>query len=443
MGEEYGERTRSSSSPTTSTRRSPRRRAQGAARVQVLRGFGGRDARSAGRGDVPPLEARPQPRRRGDARLLAELLRLRRELPRETTVDVDGAHADDAPRRRRAPRRLRRAVPWSCADESGLARQPVPPRADLGRRRARTSRSSPSRRRRSSSASSTRTGARSASALTERTAFNWHCYLPGVGPGQRYGYRVARAVGAARGQALQPGEAPDRPVREGDRRPGRLRGRERPPLSASAATRTPTSSATRRTTRRRSRSRSSSTRPSTGRTTARPRRRGRRPSSTRCTSRATRSSHPAVREDLRGTYAGLASEEALAHLRSLGVTAVELLPIHHIADEPFLDERGLTNYWGYSSIGYLAPHALYAATARPRTRVQGHGQGAAPRRNRGHPRRRLQPHRGGQPPRPDALPQRASTTRPTTASSPTTRASTWTTPGRATASTRRTPRRCG
>src|SRR5207245_9761256 len=45
-----------------------------------------------------------------------------------------------------------------------------------------------------------------------------------------------------------------------------------------------------------------------------------------------------------------------------GVNAVELLPVHHIADESFLHERGLTNYWGYSSIGYLAPHALYAAT---------------------------------------------------------------------------------
>ena len=74
--------------------------------------------------------------------------------------------------------------------------------------------------------------------------------------------------------------------------------------------------------------------------------------------------HPAVREDLRGTYAGLASEEALAYLKRLGVTAVELLPIHHIADESFLHDRGLSNYWGYSSIGYLAPHSEYAATGR-------------------------------------------------------------------------------
>ncbi len=73
--------------------------------------------------------------------------------------------------------------------------------------------------------------------------------------------------------------------------------------------------------------------------------------------------HPQVPEELRGTYAGLASDEAIAYLRDLGVTAVELLPIHHIIDESFLADRGLTNYWGYSSIGYLAPHAPYAAVA--------------------------------------------------------------------------------
>jgi glycogen operon protein len=69
-----------------------------------------------------------------------------------------------------------------------------------------------------------------------------------------------------------------------------------------------------------------------------------------------------VREDLRGTYAGLASDPAVEYLTSLGVTAVELLPIHHIADEQFLADKDLTNYWGYSSIGFFAPHALYAAT---------------------------------------------------------------------------------
>jgi glycogen operon protein len=74
--------------------------------------------------------------------------------------------------------------------------------------------------------------------------------------------------------------------------------------------------------------------------------------------------HPEVREDLRGTYAGLASEPAIDYLKRLGVTAVELLPAHHISDESFLAERGLRNYWGYSTIGYFAPHSEYAATGR-------------------------------------------------------------------------------
>jgi isoamylase len=69
-----------------------------------------------------------------------------------------------------------------------------------------------------------------------------------------------------------------------------------------------------------------------------------------------------VREDLRGTFGGLAAEASIEHLKDLGVTSVELLPVHHIADESFLPARGLTNYWGYSTIGYFAPHALYAAT---------------------------------------------------------------------------------
>ena len=71
--------------------------------------------------------------------------------------------------------------------------------------------------------------------------------------------------------------------------------------------------------------------------------------------------HPDVPEDVRGTYAGLASEPAVKYLQDLGVTAVELLPVHHIADESFLIDKGLSNYWGYSSIGYFAPHAAYSS----------------------------------------------------------------------------------
>ncbi len=65
-------------------------------------------------------------------------------------------------------------------------------------------------------------------------------------------------------------------------------------------------------------------------------------------------------EELRGTYAGLGSEWAIEYLTALGVTAVELLPVHHFLHEPFLMERGLVNYWGYNSLGFFAPHAGYA-----------------------------------------------------------------------------------
>jgi isoamylase len=70
--------------------------------------------------------------------------------------------------------------------------------------------------------------------------------------------------------------------------------------------------------------------------------------------------HPAVPRPLRGTYLGLSSEPVLAHLRSLGVTAVELLPVHQMASEPRLSALGLTNYWGYSPIGYFAPDVRFA-----------------------------------------------------------------------------------
>jgi glycogen debranching enzyme len=71
--------------------------------------------------------------------------------------------------------------------------------------------------------------------------------------------------------------------------------------------------------------------------------------------------HPAVPEHLRGTYAGLAYPAVIAHLKDLGVTAVELLPIQHHISEPFLIGRGLSNYWGYNTLGYFAPHAAYGS----------------------------------------------------------------------------------
>lgn len=75
--------------------------------------------------------------------------------------------------------------------------------------------------------------------------------------------------------------------------------------------------------------------------------------------------HPEILEDLRGTYAGLAHPAAIDYLKRLGVTAVELLPVHAFVDDFHLVKNGLTNYWGYSTLGFFAPEPRYAATADP------------------------------------------------------------------------------
>ncbi len=72
--------------------------------------------------------------------------------------------------------------------------------------------------------------------------------------------------------------------------------------------------------------------------------------------------HPDIPPELRGTYAGLAHPVALDHLRRLGVTAVELMPVHHFVSEPALLHRGMTNYWGYNTLGHFAPHADYSSS---------------------------------------------------------------------------------
>jgi glycogen operon protein len=72
--------------------------------------------------------------------------------------------------------------------------------------------------------------------------------------------------------------------------------------------------------------------------------------------------HPDVPEELRGTYAGLAHPAVVDHLAGLGVTAVELMPVHQFVDDHALVERGLSNYWGYNTIGFLAPHHAYASS---------------------------------------------------------------------------------
>jgi isoamylase len=81
--------------------------------------------------------------------------------------------------------------------------------------------------------------------------------------------------------------------------------------------------------------------------------------------------HPEIPEALRGTYAGLAHPVMIDHLRGLGVTSVELMPVHEFLNDHHLQQKGLSNYWGYNTIAYLAPHHAYAAQgSRPGSQVQ-------------------------------------------------------------------------
>lgn len=80
--------------------------------------------------------------------------------------------------------------------------------------------------------------------------------------------------------------------------------------------------------------------------------------------------HPGIPEEIRGTYDGLAHPVAIDYLKKLGVTAIELLPVHHFIHDSLLSEKGLRNYWGYNSIGFLAPHGDYAARGQRGHQVQ-------------------------------------------------------------------------
>jgi isoamylase len=200
--------------------------------------------------------------------------------------------------------------------------------------------------------------------LEERTAFNWHCYLPGVGPGQHYGYRVHGPYDPATGRRFNAAKLLIDPYAKAidgavdwaaanvlPYRPGVDEDADLARDDADSAPAIP---------------RSVVVDPGfdwEDDDWVRPRTPWNETVIYEAHVKGLTKLREEVREDIRGTYGGLASAGAIEYLTSLGVTAVELLPIHHIADEGFLHDRGLTNYWGYSTIGYLAPHSLYAATS--------------------------------------------------------------------------------
>jgi isoamylase len=80
--------------------------------------------------------------------------------------------------------------------------------------------------------------------------------------------------------------------------------------------------------------------------------------------------HPDVPPEQRGTYAGIAHPAIIAHLKGLGITTIELMPVHHFANDSTLIDKGLTNYWGYNTIGFLAPDPKYSSSSTPGGQVQ-------------------------------------------------------------------------
>ena len=194
-------------------------------------------------------------------------------------------------------------------------------------------------------------------ALAEQSDLVWHGYLPEVRPGQRYGYRVHGPWDPAAGHRFNPAKllldpyakAFDRTIRWSDTLFGYRFGGPDPDLVADdrdSAASIPKSVVVD-------------------------------PAFTWGDDRPPRTPweetiiyevhvkgltarHPDVPRELRGTYAGLASPPVIDYLRTLGVTAVELLPVHQLVADKHLVERGLTNYWGYNSIGFFAPDVRYA-----------------------------------------------------------------------------------
>jgi glycogen operon protein len=198
-------------------------------------------------------------------------------------------------------------------------------------------------------------------ALEHQTAHNWHVYLPGVGPRQRYGYRVHGPYAPEQGHRFNPNKLLLDPYAKAIVGSVRWDAANVLPYVPSGDPDADLEFD------------DEDSAPAMPRCVVvdesfdweddrRPRRRWDETVIYEAHVKGFTQCMEAVREDLRGTYAAMASEPAIAYLREMGVTAIELLPVHHIIDESFLVERELSNYWGYSSIGYLAPHAAYAAT---------------------------------------------------------------------------------
>ncbi|GAA3415254.1 glycogen debranching protein GlgX [Streptosporangium vulgare] len=194
--------------------------------------------------------------------------------------------------------------------------------------------------------------------LTEVDGFVWHGYVPGIMPGQRYGYRVHGPYNPSQGHRCNPSKLlldPYAKAVEGDVKwneamfsyqftdPGNRNDEDTAPFMPKNVVINPFfewgNDRSPRTPYHQTVIYEAHVRGLTMR-------------------------HPAVPEEQRGTYAGLGHPAVIEHLLSLGVTAVELMPVHQYVPEHAMVARGLTNYWGYNTIAYLAPHAAYSGSGQ-------------------------------------------------------------------------------
>jgi glycogen operon protein len=194
--------------------------------------------------------------------------------------------------------------------------------------------------------------------LQERDANVWHGFLPGIGAGQAYGYRALGPYDPRRGFRCNPNKllldpyakATSGSVRFGLEVLGYTVDDHDRPSNLDSAVCVP---------------RSLVVDPSfVWQDTPRPRYRYSDTVIYEVHAKGFTMTHPDIPAEIRGTYAGLAHPAAIKHLVNLGVTTVELLPVHQSVPEAFLVKRGLTNYWGYNTIAYLAPHDGYSAAVR-------------------------------------------------------------------------------
>ncbi|MBI2965628.1 MAG: glycogen debranching protein GlgX [Chloroflexi bacterium] len=201
--------------------------------------------------------------------------------------------------------------------------------------------------------------------LPEVSGFVWHAYLPGVGPGQRYGFRVHGPWDPAQGLRFDPSKLlidPYAKAIEGQVRwdqavfSYRFGDPDGARVETDSAAFVP---------------RSVVINPyfDWG-NDHRPGRPWHETVIYEVHARGFTVTHPEIPEELRGKYAGLAHPAAIEHLTRLGITAVELMPVHQFIQDAHLQEKGLRNYWGYNSVGYFAPHNEYSSGGAAGQQVQ-------------------------------------------------------------------------